>query len=176
MHRLLAFISSALVLACDQGPAAPGALDAAAAAVPNVQGSYHGTGVATVSTSTGQHKSLTCKGTLNIGTQADNSFSGTFVVPSAGDCDEDSGTLAGTVGVDGDVTFTADLPGGGADIWEDGAARSGCRLESSTSFMGAVTGDALSAKGSGAYDCDTVFGTIRLFVELQVSASRAATS
>src|SRR5207247_1419176 len=80
---------------CDQGPAAPGALDASAAAVPNVQGSYHGTGVATVSTSTGQHKSLTCKGTLNIGTQADNSFSGTFVVPPAGDCDEDSGTLAG---------------------------------------------------------------------------------
>src|SRR5438093_1474419 len=56
MRRLFAFISSsAFVLACAQDPAAPRVLDAAAA-VPSVQGSYQGTGVATVRTSTGLHK------------------------------------------------------------------------------------------------------------------------
>ena len=169
MLRVLALCSLAFVLACDrdwQSPSAPGRLEAATP--PSVVGSYNATFVGTITGAFGERSTYTCPGSVDIPTQADSTFSGGFTEAGSTDCQQESGTIAGAVRPDGGVTFTADLPGGGTDIWQDGAERLGCTLVSSTPFRGTLTGGTLSAEGNGVYDC--WFGTVN--VDIQVSATR----
>jgi len=169
MRRVLALCSLALALGCDRdgrSPAAPERLEAIAS--PSVVGGYSATFVGTITDQFGQSSTYTCPGTVDIPAQPDSTFSGSFTEQGSGGCQQESGTVAGTVRPDSSLTFTADLPGGGSDIWQDGAASLGCTLVSSTPFTGAVSGGTLSGEGNGVYDC--WFG--RLYVDIQVSASR----
>src|SRR5438309_894093 len=81
-----------------------------------------------------------CPGVLTISTQSGNDFSGSFAVQSAPGCDAQQGTIAGTVRDDGTISFTADAPGGGPNVWEDAAERNHCRLVSGSSFDGNASG------------------------------------
>jgi hypothetical protein len=176
MGSALAVMGTVLLLACDRdrlGPFDPsGAEVGPAATFPIVMGNYTGTGVVKARHSSGASYTFTCPGTIDIATQTEGSFSGTFAVQGPGKCGQESGTVAGTVSPEGSLTFTADLPGGGPDVWADAAARTGCRLVSSTPFTGALSGGALSGTGSAVYDCPTFFGKVRLFADAQVSATR----
>jgi hypothetical protein len=158
------------LLACDRaGMFEPGHAQAARTAA-QIVGSYAGTAVATVATSSNT-SSATCPGVLTIATQSGNEFSGSFAIQSADGCDSQQGTVAGTVQDDGTVSFTADTPGGGANIWEDAAGRSHCRLVSGSTFDGMASGGALEATGRGVYDCPLV-GTVRVSLSLRVSATQ----
>jgi hypothetical protein len=132
-----------------------------------IVGSYAGTAVATVATSINT-SSVACPGVLAIATQSGTDFSGSFAVQSAQGCDAEQGTIAGTVRDDGTLSFTADTPGGGANVWEDGAGRKHRRLVSGSTFDGAASGGSLAATGRGVYDCPVV-GTVRVSVSFQVS-------
>ena len=72
---------------------------------------------------------------------------------------------------DGTISFTADAPGGGPNVWEDAAERNHCRLVSGSSFDGNASGGALAATGRGVYDCPLV-GTVHASVTFQVSATQ----
>ena len=114
---------------------------------------------------------MTCPGILTIATQEGNDFSGSFAIQSAQGCDAQQGTIAGTVQDDGTLSFIADTPGGGANVWEDGAQRNHCRFVSGSTFDGTGSGSALAATGRGVYDCPLV-GTVRVSVSFQVSATQ----
>src|SRR5438105_3564225 len=126
---------------------------------------------ATAATS-GKTSSVTCPGVLTIATQAGNHFSGSFAIQSGQGCDAQQGTVAGTVQDDGSVSFTADTPGGGSNVWEDAAERTHCRLVSGSTFDGTVSSAALTATGRGVYSCPLV-GTVRASVSFQVSATQS---
>jgi len=159
------------LLACDRAAMfEPGHAQAARAAA-QIVGSYAGTAVATVATSS-KTSSATCPGVLTIATQSGNDFSGSFDIQSGQGCDAQQATVAGTVQDDGSVSFTADTPGGGSNIWEDAAERTHCRLVSGSAFDGTVASGALTATGQGVYSCPLV-GTVRVTVSLQVSAAQA---
>src|SRR5205807_2436860 len=80
--------------------------------------------------------SATCPGVLTIATQSGNEFSGSFDIQSGQGCDAQHATVAGRVQDDGSVSFTADTPGGGSNIWEDAAERTHCRLVSGSPLDG----------------------------------------
>ncbi len=159
------------LLACDRAAMfEPGHAQAARAAA-QIVGSYAGTAVATVATSS-KTSSATCPGVLTIATQSGNAFSGSFDIQSGQGCDAQQATVAGTVQDDGSVSFTADTPGGGSNIWEDAAERTHCRLVSGSTFDGMAASGVLTATGRGVYSCPLV-GTVRVSVSLQVSATQA---
>ncbi len=159
------------LLACDRAAMfEPGHAQAARAAA-QIVGSYAGTAVATVATSI-KTSSATCPGVLTIATQSGNAFSGSFDIQSGQGCDAQQATVAGTVQDDGSVSFTADTPGGGSNIWEDAAERTHCRLVSGSTFDGMAASGVLTATGRGVYSCPLV-GTVRVSVSLQVSATQA---
>jgi hypothetical protein len=177
--RLAIAVGGVLALsACDGDragvldPRGRGSGQASVVTFPSIVGDYRGTAVAKLTASVGS-KTYTCSATISIPTQADSNFSGTFTVQPAADCDPQSGTLSGTVALNDSVTFTADTPGGGADVWEDGAARTGCRLVSSTPFTGTASAGTLSAAGRGVYDCPIGFGTVRVHADVQVTVTKA---
>jgi hypothetical protein len=73
----------------------------------------------------------------------------------------------------GGLSFSADTPGGGANVFEDAATRSRCTLISSSGdFDGTVTGGVMSAAGNAVYDCP-FFGGVRVTVDVSLSATRS---
>ena len=180
MTRLLrypaALLGLAAVAACDAthaGPAGVVGTDRAtsAAAFPSMLGSYGGTAAAHVRTSKGQTYDLSCPLRVDVLTQTDDRFSGTVAVQDTDHCKAESGTLRGTVGVDGALTVTA-YASDGTNVFEYAAAQTGCTLvRSSDSFSGNLVGNVVTAAGNGVYDCP-FFGGLRAFVDVTVSASR----
>lgn len=175
LGRVVTCIGGVAMLGCEgdwSGPWSPGpGASPSVATAPDIRGSYTGSGSATVTWSGGS-RTFTCAGTADIPAQPDSTFAGTFLVVSAGDCDETAGTLWGTVRPDGSVTLMADTPGGGANVWEDAAARTGCALVSSTPFDGTLVSHTVTVAGNAIYDC-VVFGrTVRFFVTAEVTATR----
>jgi hypothetical protein len=170
--RGTAVAALALIAACqaDWNPVtSPGGV--AAAAYPSLAGAYTGTGVGRARTSTGQTYSVSCPLTVTVDTQSEGSFAGGFT--AGGDCDSRSGTISGTVQEGGAVAILADTPGGGADIWEDAAAQTGCTLISTTRTLdGALSGNVITASGSGVYNCPTFFGGVRVNVDVSVTVTR----
>jgi len=155
--------------ACDRAAMfEPGRAQAASRAAARIVGTYGGTAVATVASSV-KTSSVSCPGVLTIATQSGNDFAGGFAIQSGKDCDAQEGSIAGTVQDDGTLSFTADAPGGGSNIWEDAAERTHCRLVSGSTFDGSVSGAALAATGRGVYSCPLV-GTVRVSVSFRVSA------
>jgi hypothetical protein len=164
-----------LISACDANPTGlSGGLDEGATSAvvfPIIAGSYAGTATAHRRTSFGWTRDLSCPISINIPTQADNSFSGSFVAQN--DCKSETGTLSGSVGADGTLTLSADTPGGGANVFEDAAARSGCTLISSSgTFGGNLSGNVVTVTGSAVYECRRWFG-IRAYVDAAVSATKS---
>ena len=130
MRRVLALCSLALALGCDRdgrSPAAPERLEAAAS--PSVVGGYSATFVGTITDQFGQSSTYTCPGTVDIPAQPDSTFSGSFTEQGSGGCQQESGTVAGTVRPDSSLTFTADLP---RSLVRFRAARSPARGTAST--------------------------------------------
>jgi len=172
MSRLIrnSFVIGLLaLLACDRpGIVEPRAL--VTATFPGVVGNYAATGTATLKTWLGS-KTYSCSATIDIPTQSDSSFSGTITVLAAHDCDSQPGTVAGVVSADGSVTGMA-YASDGTTIWEEGAARSGCTLVSSTPFTGTLSGNTVAVAGRGAYDCPSVFGPYRADVDAHVTGTR----
>ena len=166
-----------LISACDPNFTGPsGGNESAASAVvfPSVVGSYTGTAAARVKTSIGWNHDVSCPVSINIATQAGDNFSGSVVLQNANGCKSETGTLSGSVGTDGTLTLSADTPGGGANVFEDGAARSGCTLvASSGTFSGTLAGTLVTATGSALYECRRWFGGIRVHVTVKVSATSA---
>jgi len=165
-----------LIAACDphNGLMGPGGRSQAASAAnfPNGVGSYAGTAVAHARLSTGQTYSISCPIDIAVATQSDDDFSGSFTLRDSDDCDTESGTVTGTVQTDGAVSLVADTPGGGANVFEDAAARTGCTLVSgSGDFRGAVSGGLLSASGNAVYRCPKFFN-VRADVDVSISAAR----
>ena len=160
------------LLACDRPRLfEPGRTEAAHYAAARIVGSYAGTAIATVA-NWARKASVTCPGVLTIATQTGNDFFGSFAIRSAQGCDAQQGTIAGNVQDDGTLSFTADTPGGGANVWGDGAQRNHCRLVSGSTFDGTGSGGALAAAGRGVYDCPVV-GTVRVSVTFHVSATQS---
>jgi hypothetical protein len=144
------------------------------AAAPNVVGLYAGTAQARVRTSFGRHLDVACPVRIDVASQTDDHFSGTVTIEQAQRCGSQSGTIDGTISVDGAISVMADAPGGGANVFEDAAARMECTLiQSSGTFTGAIAGGVFSARGDAVYDCDNVFGHFRAYVDVSVQAGRA---
>ncbi|HEV8303485.1 MAG TPA: hypothetical protein VGQ25_00875 [Gemmatimonadales bacterium] len=158
------------VFGCDR-PAAFEPRPASTAAFPSIVGNYAATGTATVKTSFGS-KTFACSATIDIPTQTDSTFAGTVTVLASGDCDSDSGTVAGVVLANDSVVAMA-YASNGATVWQEAAARSGCTLVRSTPFTGALSGDTLAVAGSGAYDCPSTFGTYRVDVDVRARGTRS---
>ena len=149
------------------GPMAP-----EAAVFPSVLGSYAGTATVTGTTEFGVRESASCPIRIDVLSQTDAAFSGGFVL-SGGDCDPIPGTLNGTVQESGTLSVFADAEGGGANVFEDAAARAGCTLVSSSGTLnGAIVGTQLTLQATAAYDCPTTFGDVRVNVSGSVTASR----
>ena len=158
------------LVACNRGDLLePARARAAGYAAVRIVGSYAGTAVATVSTSI-KTSSVSCPGVLTVATQSGNAFSGGFAIQSGQGCDAQQGAIAGTVQDDATLSFTADTPGGGSNVWEDAAERNHCRLANGSTFDGAASGSALSATGRGTYSCPLV-GTVNVSVTFHVSAA-----
>lgn len=155
------------LVACDRADLfAPDRTRANVTAVASIAGSYAGTAVATVRTSF-KTSSVTCPGALTIVARTGNDFSGSFAIQAAKGCDAQQGTVAGTVQDDGTLSFTADTPGGGSNVWEDAAQRNHCRLVSGSTFDGTAAGGALTAAGRGVYSCPLV-GTVQVSISFRV--------
>jgi hypothetical protein len=163
-----------LISACDANLTDPGGRDeraASAVVFPSILGSYSGTATARVKTSFGWTRNVSCPVSINIPTQADNGFSGSFVAQN--DCKSETGTVNGSVGEDGTLTFSADTPGGGANVFEDAAARTGCTLLTSSGTLGgSVAENVVTAAGSALYECRRWFGGFKAHVTVDLSATR----
>jgi hypothetical protein len=164
-----------LLSACDWNPTSPSGLDeraASAVVFPSILGSYTGTVTARVRTSFGLTRNVSCPVGINIATQADDSFSGTVALQDTNDCNTETGTVNGSVGADGTLSLSADIPGGGANVFEDAAARSGCTLISSSgTFNGNLAGNVVTAAGTAVYECRRWLG-FRAYVDVGVSATK----
>jgi hypothetical protein len=165
-----------LLSACDGNPMGPSGLDeraASAVVFPSVVGSYTGTVTARVKTSFGLTKNVSCPVSINIPTQANDTFSGTVALQDTNDCNTETGTLSGSVLENGTLTLSADTPGGGANVFEDAAARSGCTLISSSgTFGGTLVGNLVTAAGTAVYECRRWLG-VRAYVDVAVSATKS---
>jgi hypothetical protein len=140
---------------------------------PSTVGSYNGTVQARARPSIGPSYTISCPVTISVSTQTGAEFAGSFALQQTDDCDTESGTIAGTVETTGGLSFIADTPGGGTNVFEDAATRSRCTLISSSGdFDGTVTGSLISAAGSGVYNCP-FFGGTRVTVEVSLSATRS---
>ncbi len=169
-----ALLGLALITACETDHTAPtGVRQVTAALYPGGTGSHTGTGLVHL-TSYGATYTITCPLTVDVPTQADSSFSGTFAVQATGDCSSRSGTVNGAVRPDGTLWFIADTPTPGANVFEDAATDTGCRLVSTTgSFSGSLSGNVISAAGQGVYDCPNSWGTYRVTADVSVSVTRS---
>jgi hypothetical protein len=176
LQRSFSLLVLSSVVACDagiDGMIGPSRSAQVAVEYPNTVGSYSGTVQTRARPSIGPSYSVSCPVTLNLSTQSGAEFSGSFAVQPAGDCDAESGTIAGTVETTGALSFSADTPGGGANFFEDAAARSGCSLVSSSgNFDGTITSNLISAAGNAVYNCP-FFGGTRVTVEVSLSATRS---
>src|ERR1051325_9116496 len=160
------------LLACDRaGTLEPDYPRSSIRAAARITDTYAGTAVATVATWSNT-SSTTCPGLLTIATQSGNDVTGSFEIQSGQGCDAQHATIVGTVQDDGTISFTADAPGGGSNVWEDAPARTHCRLVSGSTFDGRAAGGALTATGRGVFSCPLV-GTVRVTLSLQVSATQA---
>jgi FlaG/FlaF family flagellin (archaellin) len=82
-------------------------------------------------------------------------------------------TLSCPIQDTGAVRVLADAEGGGANIFEDASARSGCALVSSSGTLnGKVADTLLNVLGTAAFDCPSSFGTIRVNASANVTANR----
>lgn len=176
LPHLATLLGVSLISACDATRVGPTGLDETAASTvvaPSIVGSYTGTATAHVKTSFGWTRDVSCPINVNVPTQADDGFSGNFALQDTNDCNPETGTLNGSVRADGTLTLSADTPGGGANVFEDAAARSGCTLiTSSGTFSGNLTGNVVTAAGSALYECRRWFGA-RAHVTVDVSATRS---
>ena len=145
---------------------------ALAAAFPSVVGTYAGTTVVTATTSFGLRETLSCPTQVSVNSQTESAFAGSFTVSSA-DCGTETGTLRGTVTETGGLSVVADAEGGGVNVFEDAAARSGCRLVSSSGTLnGNLSSTTFTVLGTAAFDCPSSFGTIRVNASANVTANR----
>jgi hypothetical protein len=176
LQRSFTLLALSSVVACDAGSNSLTGLHRnaqVAVEYPNTVGSYSGTVQANARPSWGPSYSVSCPVTINVSTQSGANYTGSFALQPARRCDTESGTIAGTVQTTGGVSFIADTPGGGANVFEDAAARSGCTLVSSSGrFGGTITGSVLSAAGNAAYNCP-FFGGTRVTVDVSLSATRS---
>ena len=170
-RHVSAVIGLVTLFACDRPAAFEPRGQLGATAFPSIVGTYAATGTATLKTWFGS-KTYTCSATVAIPTQSDSTFSGTVTVPAGGDCDSQAGTVAGVASANDSVTAMA-YASDGATVWEEGAARSGCTLVSSTQFAGALSGDTLAVAGSASYDCPSSFGTYRVDVGARITGARS---
>lgn len=176
MQRSLTLLVLSSVVACDAGIDGMIGLHRnaqVAVGYPSTVGSYNGTVQAHARPSIGRSYTISCPFTLTVSTQTDPDFSGNFALQQSDDCDTESGTIAGRVETTGGLSFSADTPGGGANVFEDAATRSRCTLISSSGdFDGTVTGGVMSAAGNAVYDCP-FFGGVRVTVDVSLSATRS---
>jgi hypothetical protein len=180
LKRSIPFSALAAIAACQaddsglEGPAGPDRT-AAAAPAPVVTGTYTGTASGVGRSDGGPPYAASCPVVLTISSQNEGGFDGSFTVQAAGECQSYgsvSGTLKGTVQLDGTFSAIFDTPRPGANIFEDGASASGCTLVSSTgSLSGSFSSGQWSGNGSGTYDCPK-FGNLRIVVEVSFSATR----
>lgn len=175
LQRSFTLLVLPCVIACERGTDGLTGLqrNAQVADSPGIVGSYGGTVQAHARTSRGPSYSISCPVTITVSTQSGANFSGSFALQPTGDCDTESGTIVGTVQTTGGLSFIADAPGGGANVFEDAAARSRCTLVLSRGTLdGTITGSLFSAAGNAVYNCP-FFGGTRVTVDLSVSATRS---
>ena len=163
-----------LTASCDMDRAA-GPEDggiALAAVFPSVVGTYAGTANVVATTTFGLRETVSCPIQVSVLSQTDSAFAGGFTL-LGGDCGTEPGTLQGIVSDTGAVRVLADAEGGGANIFEDASARSGCALVSSSGTLnGKVADTLLNVLGTAAFDCPSSFGTIRVNASANVTANR----
>ena len=175
IQRSIACLALSLAIGCDApnslfDPATHGR-SASAATYPSLAGTYVGHAVGRARTSAGPTYSVTCAVRIEVATQSGAQFSGHFTVEAGDDCRAESGSVSGTIETGGAVHLVADAPGGGANVFEDAAARTGCRLVSTSgTFDGTTSGGVLAATGSGSYQCP-LWGRVNVDVSLSVTRS-----
>lgn len=128
---------SLLLLGCGGGEEGGGMT---APEIPNIEGSYAGDWTLTVEDrETGESATATCPGSINVDSQSSGSFSGSYLMEAAGDCDtSDSGTVDGEVRSDGGVNLTLGSGSGSSADFED---ITGCTVTSGDSQLtGSVNG------------------------------------
>lgn len=140
--RILAPCLLALVAACggDGGPTGP--------SVPDITGSYGGDWTLTAENrDTGQSAGVTCPGSVTVDQQSQGSFSGSYRIDAAGDCDtSDSGTVDGQVRSDGGIDLALGSASGSTADFEE---ITGCTVTDGDSRL---TGSA--GGGSMAFDAE----------------------
>lgn len=129
----------------DAGPTEP--------TIPDIQGSYSGTWSITLTNqNTGESATVGCPGSVTVSSQSEGSFSGSYILEAAGDCDtSDSGNIAGTVRTDGGVNLGLGSASGSTADFED---ITGCTYTSGDSQLtGSVSGGSMSIDGEFFTDC-----------------------
>lgn len=147
-HVLLAAGCLFLLTACGGGDAEP-----TGPSIPNIQGTYSGTWSLTATNqNTGDSGSGSCPGSITISSQSEGSFSGSYTVDAAGDCDtSDSGVAAGTVRADGGLNLGLGSASGSDTDIED---ITGCTYTGGDSQLtGSVSGGGMSIDGEFFTDC-----------------------
>lgn len=137
----------------DAGPTEP--------TTPDIQGTYSGTwSITATNQNTGESGSISCPGSVTISSQSEGSFSGSYIMEAAGDCDtSDSGNIAGTVRSDGGVNLGLGSASGSTADFED---ITGCTYTGGDSQLtGSVSGGSMSFDGEFFTDCpDGAGGTV----------------
>lgn len=153
---LLAGVAVLTVGACGNG----GGDDVTGPTIPNIVGSYSGDWTLTVENrNTGESASVSCPGNINIDSQNEGSFSGSYNINAAGDCDtSDSGTVAGQVRSDGGVNLGLGSASGSSASFED---ITGCTVTSGDNQLtGNVSGGTMNIDAEFFADCpDNAGGT-----------------
>lgn len=154
---LLVGVAVLTVGGCGNG----GGDDVSGPTIPNIVGSYSGNWTLTAENrNTGESASISCPGNINVDSQNDGSFSGSYTIDAAGDCDaSDSGTVDGEVRSDGGVNLDLGSASGSSTSFED---ITGCTVTSGDSQLtGSVSGGNMSIDAEFFTDCpDGSGGTV----------------
>lgn len=173
IRPLMTFLALSLTIGCDAPDSefASGARSVNAANYPSIAGSYLGQAVGRARLSTGRTYSVICPVRVDVASQSAAQFSGRFAVEAGEDCRSESGTISGTAGTDGALRLVADAPGGGANVFEDAATRTGCELvRSSGTFDGTISGGVVAVAGGGVYRCP-LWGHVQVDVAITATQS-----
>lgn len=140
---------SGLLVGCGGGESGEGITGPT---IPNIVGSYSGDWSLTVEDQeTGDSATASCPGSVNVDSQSQGSFSGSYRIDAAGDCDtSDSGTVAGEVRSDGGVNLSLGSASGSSSDFEE---ITGCTVTSGDSQLTGSVNGSMSIDAQFYADC-----------------------
>lgn len=130
-----------------------GGEDSMGPSIPSIEGSYSGDWTLTVENQdNGQSATVGCPGSITVDSQSEGSFSGSYRIDAAGDCDtSDSGTIDGNVRSDGGVDVSLGSASGSSADFED---ITGCVVTGGDSRLtGNAAGGSMTVDAAFFADC-----------------------